>query len=173
MSKNNQPFAAVLVGSKSDLPAMQATFDALEKFGVRWEARVSSAHRTPDITRRYVRDAEERGCAVFIAAAGLAAHLAGAVAAHSIRPVIGVPMEGGALNGHDALLATVQMPGGVPVACVAIGRAGAVNAANLAAQIMALGDKELESRVRALREANAEAVVAADRELQKNLPGAG
>ncbi|MGR4000696.1 MAG: 5-(carboxyamino)imidazole ribonucleotide mutase [Alphaproteobacteria bacterium] len=166
-----KPFVAVLIGSASDLPVMQSTFRALDQFGVQWEAKIASAHRTPDITRRYVREAEERGCAVFIAAAGLAAHLAGAVAAHSIRPVIGVPLEGGALNGRDALLATVQMPGGVPVGCVAIGRAGAVNAAHLAAQILALSDERLAERVRAVREKNAEAVIAADQALQKSLAG--
>jgi len=166
-----KPFVSVLIGSESDLPVMQSTFRTLDQLGLPWEAKIASAHRTPDITRRYVREAEERGCAVFIAAAGLAAHLAGAVAAQTIRPVIGVPLEGGPLNGRDALLATVQMPGGVPVACVAIGGAGAKNAAHLAAQILALADARLAARVRALREKNAEAVAAADQALQKSLAG--
>ncbi|MGR3984289.1 MAG: 5-(carboxyamino)imidazole ribonucleotide mutase [Gammaproteobacteria bacterium] len=164
-------FVSVLIGSESDLPVMQSTFRTLDQLGLPWEAKIASAHRTPDITRRYVREAEERGCAVFIAAAGLAAHLAGAVAAQTIRPVIGVPLEGGPLNGRDALLATVQMPGGVPVACVAIGGAGAKNAAHLAAQILAVADARLAARVRELREKNAEAVAAADQALQKSLAG--
>ena len=120
--------------------------DVLDKLGVSWEVRITSAHRTPEVTRAYVRDADGRGCAVFIAAAGLAAHLAGAVAALTLKPVIGVPMDGGPLRGEDALLSTVQMPGGVPVACVAIGKAGAKNAAYLAAQILALGDEGLAKR---------------------------
>lgn len=165
----SKPFVVVLMGSESDLPAMQSAFQALDDLGVAFEAKITSAHRTPEATRRYVVDAEKRGGAVFIAAAGMAAHLAGAVAALTTRPVIGVPMEGGALNGHDALLSTVQMPGGVPVACVAIGKAGAKNAAHLAAQILALGDAELNFRVRAGREANARAVAAADANLQESL----
>ena len=170
MTKNmHKPFVSVLVGSESDLPVMQATFDTLAQLGVAWEAKIASAHRTPDITRAYVREAEQRGCAVFIAAAGLAAHLAGAVAAQTIRPVIGVPLDGGPLNGRDALLATVQMPGGIPVGCVAIGRAGANNAAHLAAQILALGDDVVAARVRETREKNTEKVTAADAKLQKTL----
>jgi len=165
----SKPFVVVLMGSESDLPAMQSAFQALDELGVAFEAKITSAHRTPEATRRYVVDAEKRGGAVFIAAAGMAAHLAGTVAALTTRPVIGVPMEGGALNGHDALLSTVQMPGGVPVACVAIGRAGAKNAAHLAAQILAIGDAELSVRVRAGREANARAVAAADANLQESL----
>src|SRR5690625_587987 len=117
------------MGSDSDLPTMQATLDVLRALEVPFEVRISSAHRTPEATARYVKEADARGCGVFIAAAGLAAHLAGAVAANTLKPVIGVPMEGGPLKGMDALLSTVQMPGGVPVACVAIGKAGAKNAA--------------------------------------------
>lgn len=165
----SKPFVAVLMGSASDLPAMRAAFETLDELGVAFEARVASAHRTPAATRRYVTAAEKRGCAVFIAAAGMAAHLAGAVAALTTRPVIGVPMEGGALNGRDALLSTVQMPGGVPVACVAIGKAGAKNAAHLAAQILSLADDELANRVRAMRDAAAKAVAAADADLQTEL----
>lgn len=165
----SKPFVAVLMGSASDLPAMRAAFETLDELGVAFEARVTSAHRTPAATRRYVVAAEKRGCAVFIAAAGMAAHLAGAVAALTTRPVIGVPMEGGALNGRDALLSTVQMPGGVPVACVAIGKAGAKNAAHLAAQILSLTDDELAARVRAARDAAAKAVAAADADLQEEL----
>ena len=157
------------MGSKSDAETMRATYQVLDKLGVAWETRITSAHRTPENTRNYVTDAEARGCAVFIAAAGLAAHLAGAVAALSTKPVIGVPMAGGPLNGQDALLSTVQMPGGIPVACVAIGKAGATNAGYLAAQIIATADSELATRIRAERAQNAEAVLAADAELQKSL----
>ena len=113
--KRNSRFVAILMGSDSDLPTMQATVDTLTGFGVSVEVRITSAHRTPAATHAYVRDAESRGCAVFIAAAGLAAHLAGTVAGLTTRPVIGVPMDGGPLSGMDALLSTVQMPGGVPV----------------------------------------------------------
>jgi 5-(carboxyamino)imidazole ribonucleotide mutase len=163
------PFVAVLMGSDSDLPVMKSTLDTLAAFGVPYEVRISSAHRTPAATAEYVTDADRRGCAVFIAAAGLAAHLAGAVAAHSIRPVIGVPMEGGPLNGFDALLSTVQMPGGIPVASVAIGKAGAKNAAYLAVQILALQDSGLAQRLKDDRARTAEQIAAQNRELQASL----
>lgn len=163
------PFVAVLMGSDSDLPVMKATLDTLAGFGLAYEVRISSAHRTPAATAAYVADAEQRGCAVFIAAAGLAAHLAGAVAAHTTRPVIGVPMEGGPLNGFDALLSTVQMPGGVPVASVAIGKAGAKNAAYLAAQILALRDEALAKRLKEDRARTAEQIAAKNQELQASL----
>jgi len=153
-----KPFVAVLMGSDSDLPVMESTIDVLRQFEVISEVKITSANRTPEATCAYVKDAELRGCAVFIAAAGLAAHLAGSVAALTLKPVIGVPMEGGPLNGMDALLSTVQMPGGVPVACVAIGKAGARNAGYLAAQILALQDPVLAERLRAERAANAEAI---------------
>ena len=162
----SSPFVAILMGSKSDLEAMRAGADVLEKFGIRHEIKISSAHRTPEATREYVEAAVERGCQVFIAGAGLAAHLAGAIAAHTTRPVIGVPMDAGPLQGMDALLSTVQMPSGVPVASVAIGRTGAKNAAYLAAQILALADDALAGRVAADRKADAERVQAQDRELQ-------
>lgn len=165
----NKPFVAVLMGSESDVPTMQATFQVLDDLAVAWEAKITSAHRTPEATRRYVVDAEQRGCAVFIAAAGLAAHLAGAVAGLTTRPVIGVPLDGGGLNGMDALLSTVQMPGGVPVACVAIGKPGAKNAGYLAAQMLALSDEKLCARIRAVRDKNAEAVQATDATLQTSL----
>lgn len=159
-------FVAVLMGSDSDLPVMQAAVEVLEKLGVNVEVNIKSAHRTPDQTRAYVLEAERRGCAVFIAGAGLAAHLAGAVAAQTLRPVIGVPMDGGPLKGIDALLSTVQMPGGVPVGCVAIGKTGARNAGYLAAQILALEDLELADRLRADRQASAEQVLAKDAALR-------
>jgi len=166
-----KPFVAVLMGSESDLPVMKAAFEVLDHLEVAFEAKITSAHRTPEATRRYVADAERRGCAVFIAAAGMAAHLAGAVAGLTVKPVIGVPLDGGPLNGWDALLSTVQMPGGIPVACVAVGKAGAKNAAHLAAQILALADQHLGARVRAGREQNTRAVMAADDALQKSLGG--
>lgn len=160
------PFVAVLMGSDSDLPVLQSTLDVLESLSIPHEVKITSAHRTPSVTHAYVKDADERGCAVFIAAAGLAAHLAGTVAGLTLKPVIGIPMDAGPLQGMDSLLSTVQMPGGIPVACVAIGKAGAKNAAYLAAQMMALADPDLAARIRADREANAAAVVAKDGELQ-------
>ncbi len=161
------PFVAILMGSDSDFPTMETTANVLDKLGVRYEIKITSAHRTPEATHSYVREADSRGCAVFVAAAGLAAHLAGTVAALTLKPVIGVPMEGGPLNGEDALLSTVQMPGGIPVACVAIGKHGAKNAAYLAAQILALGDQGLAKRLADERAANAAEIIAKDRALQQ------
>ena len=161
-----QPFVAVLMGSKSDLPTLEGTVDVLRALGVPHELKITSAHRTPEATHAYVRDADARGCAVFIAAAGLAAHLAGTVAGLTLKPVIGIPLDAGPLKGMDSLLSTVQMPGGIPVAAVAIGSAGAKNAAYLAAQILALSDPALAARVGAEREANAAAVRAADAALR-------
>jgi len=166
MSESNR-FVAVLMGSDSDLPVMEATLEVLRNFELRYEVRVSSAHRTPDATRAYVKDAEARGCAVFVAAAGMAAHLAGAVAALTTRPVIGVPIDAGPLSGLDALLSTVQMPGGIPVATVAIGKAGAKNAGYLAAQILALGDSALSDRISDERRRQSEAVLAKDAKLRE------
>lgn len=160
-------FIAVLMGSDSDLPVMQATVEVLRNFDLDYELRVLSAHRTPDETRAYVKDAESRGCAVFVAAAGMAAHLAGAVAAGTTRPVIGVPIDAGPLSGLDALLSTVQMPGGIPVATVAIGKAGAKNAGYLAAQILALSDPDLAERVASERREQAAAVIARDARLRE------
>lgn len=162
-------FVAVLMGSDSDLPVMQSTLDVLAGFGIRYEVKVTSAHRTPAATHAYVSDAEQRGCAVFICAAGLAAHLAGAVAGITTRPVIGVPVDAGPLQGHDALLSTVMMPAGVPVATVAIGKAGAKNAGYLAAQMMAIGNDDLVQKVKEDRQKNAEQVMAKDAALQKKL----
>ena len=164
-----KPFVAILMGSDSDLPKVQAAIDILKKLDVPVEVKVHSAHRTPDATHSYVKDADKRGAATFIACAGMAAHLAGVVASLTIKPVIGVPIDAGPLNGIDALLSTAQMPGGIPVATVAIGKAGAKNAGYLAAQMIALGDKELENRLRMDREANAEAILAKDAALQKQL----
>jgi 5-(carboxyamino)imidazole ribonucleotide mutase len=155
-----KPFVAILMGSDSDLDTMQACIETLDKLGVAREVNVLSAHRTPEATQAYVRDADRRGCACFVAAAGMAAHLAGTVAALTVKPVIGVPMEGGPLKGEDALLATVMMPGGIPVATVAIGKAGAKNAALLAAQVLALSDSGLAKRLADERAANAAQVLA-------------
>lgn len=162
-------FVSVLMGSDSDLPVMQSCIDVLRGFSIVTEVRVTSAHRTPDATRSYVRDAESRGCRVFIAAAGMAAHLAGSVAAQTTRPVIGVPIAAGPLNGLDALLSTVQMPAGIPVATVAIGEAGARNAAYLAAQILAGSDAALAERIEAQRRANAESVMGKNEALQARI----
>ncbi len=137
---------SILMGSQSDRATMEKTAEVLKEFGVSFEMHVSSAHRSPDRTRRIIEDSVKNGAKVFIAAAGLAAHLAGMVAAHTDKPVIGVPMDGGPLNGMDALLSTVQMPGGVPVATMAIGSAGAKNAAYMAVRILSLSDKKLAER---------------------------
>jgi len=155
-----QPFVLVLMGSRSDLPVMEATAVTLGKLGVPYEMTVRSAHRTPAETAATVRDGEQRGCQVVVCAAGLAAHLAGVVASHTLLPVIGVPMPGGPGGGMDALLSTVQMPGGIPVATVALGKAGAKNAAFLAAHIMALADPELRERLARVREESREQVLA-------------
>jgi 5-(carboxyamino)imidazole ribonucleotide mutase len=162
-------FVAILMGSASDWPVMQATVDVLKSLEIDHEVRVTSAHRTPVDTAEYVADAVSRDCRVFICAAGLAAHLAGAVAAHTIRPVIGVPIESGPLSGFDALLSTVQMPGGIPVATVAIGKAGAKNAGYLAAQMLAIDDAPLATRIGDEREANRQKVLQANSALQSQL----
>ena len=141
----------------------------LDTLGIKFEVRVTSAHRTPQGTAEYVDDAEDRGCRVFICAAGMAAHLAGAVAAHTQRPVIGVPIDSGPLQGFDALLSTVQMPGGIPVATVAVGKAGAKNAAYLAAQMLAISNDDLHKVVVADRSANREKVEAQNASVQKSL----
>jgi len=159
-------FVAILMGSQSDLPVMQGAADVLDSLGIRSEMKITSAHRTPAATQQYIADAETRGCQVFIAGAGLAAHLAGAVAAHTLKPVIGVPIDSGPMQGMDSLLSTVQMPAGIPVATVAVGKTGAKNAGYLAGQILALQNPELASRVSAERQQKAENVQAQDRELQ-------
>lgn len=145
-----QPRVAILTGSPSDLPTVEKARETLEGLGVPCELQVLSAHRTPDMTVAYVRSAEEQGVEVFIACAGMANHLAGVVAAHTLRPVIGVPLSGGILSGLDSLLATVQMPPGVPVATVAVD--GTRNAAYLAAQILGLSDPEIRDRLKEARD---------------------
>lgn len=164
----SKPFVAILMGSDSDLPIMEAAFSVLDKLGISFEAKVTSAHRTPKATHDYVVDADQRGCAAFICAAGMAAHLAGAVSATTLKPVIGVPIDG-SLDGLDALLSTVQMPGGIPVATVAIGKAGAKNAAYLAAQIIGVADPEMHQKLVDERAENARQVQAKDAALQEKL----
>lgn len=158
----SKAFVAILMGSDSDLTVMQNTITVLKQLDIAYEVKITSAHRTPDATHHYVKEADKRGCAVFIAAAGMAAHLAGTVAALTLKPVIGVPIDAGPLQGFDALLSTVQMPGGIPVACVAIGKAGAQNAGFFAAQILALNDAELAQRLQQVRKDRADEVIAKD-----------
>jgi len=150
---------------------MQACTEILSNLGIDFEVRVTSAHRTPEATAAYVADAVGRDCAAFICAAGMAAHLAGAVAAQTVRPVIGVPIASGPLAGADALLSTVQMPGGIPVATVAVGSAGARNAAYLAAQMLALGDPQLAAALADDRQQNQDKVKAQNERVQADLKG--
>ena len=154
------PLVAVIMGSESDWDTMRHAHQTLDRFSVPHECRVMSAHRTPDLATEYAKGAEERGLKVIIAGAGGAAHLAGVVAAHTPLPVLGVPMMGWALNGLDALLATVQMPGGVPVGTLAIGKAGAKNAALFAVRILALGDAGLREELRRYHEEETRKVMA-------------
>ncbi len=158
---------AVLMGSASDLPKIESCVTTLKSFGVETVVRVMSAHRTPDVVAEFTSRAESNGFQVIIAAAGGAAHLAGVCASHTILPVIGIPVEGGALNGMDALLATVQMPGGIPVATVGVGSGGATNAALLAVQILALNDAALAERFAADRAARRQKVLDADEAMMK------
>lgn len=141
----------IVMGSESDREVMKLTAGILEDLGIPYEVNVMSAHRTPDRVKKYASTASERGLKVLIAGAGLAAHLAGSIAAYTILPVIGVPLAAGPLNGMDSLLSTVQMPKGIPVATVAIGSHGAVNAAYLAAQILALEDDDVAAKLKKLR----------------------
>jgi 5-(carboxyamino)imidazole ribonucleotide mutase len=160
MQQASPPLVAVLMGSKSDWDVMRHAHETLDQFGIPHECRVLSAHRTPKESAEYVATAEGRGIEVLIAAAGGAAHLAGVTAAHTVLPVLGVPLESSALQGLDALLSTVQMPGGIPVGTLAIGKAGAVNAALLAVAILGLKRPELRDRLRAHRAAKAREILA-------------
>jgi phosphoribosylaminoimidazole carboxylase PurE protein len=162
-----KPRVAVLMGSDSDLPVMKLAVEGLAAFGIESEVRVLSAHRSPEATAEFARDAAGRGFGAIICGAGAAAHLAGAVAAHTTLPVIGVPLVSGALGGLDALLATVQMPPGVPVATVAVGEPGARNAAVLAAQILAAADPELAERLRRHKAKLAAGVAEKDRKVRE------
>lgn len=151
-------FVSIVMGSKSDYSIMAECAETLKKFGVPYELIISSAHRSPERTKAYIKNAEAKGAQVFIAAAGMAAHLAGALAATTTKPILGVPMESGPLKGEDALLSTVMMPAGMPVGTVAIGKAGATNAAYLAIQIMALQDDELQVKLQEDRVSKAKKV---------------
>ncbi len=148
----------VLMGSASDWPTMKKASETLEQFGISHECNAISAHRNPERLQKYLCDAENRGVELFICAAGGAAHLAGVVAAHTEKPVLGCPMQAWSLDGLDSLLSTVQMPKGMPVATFAIGSAGAINAANFAAQMLAMGDSDLKTAFSAFREAQSAAV---------------
>ena len=158
---------AIIMGSDSDLPVVEKAFEVLREYGVPFEAHVYSAHRTPAQAGDFARSARKNGFGVIIAAAGKAAHLAGAMAAGSTLPVIGIPVKSSTLDGLDALLSTVQMPSGMPVATVAID--GAANAALLAVQILAVEDGSLADKLKAARERGVEKVLAADEKLQQNL----
>ena len=162
----DNPLVLIVMGSDSDLPVMEEGAKVLAEFGIPFELRISSAHRSPRRTVALATEAAGRGVRVIIAGAGMAAHLAGVIAAETCLPVIGVPMGGSVLNGLDALCSTVQMPGGIPVATMAIGRAGAKNAGIFAVQILALGDPVLSGRIKEYREKMAREVEEKDRVLQ-------
>lgn len=157
----------IVMGSDSDFPVMEGCFKSLKKFGVEFEAHVASAHRTPERAIELAKSADDNGFKVIIAAAGLAAHLGGVIAANTVLPVIGVPCKGGALNGVDALYATVQMPSGIPVATVAID--GGTNAAILACQILATSDSELAGKLKAYKEELKNSVAKRDENLQNKI----
>ena len=152
-------FVAIVMGSKSDYEIMSEAAKVLEGFNVKYELIITSAHRSPKRTKEYIKEAEQKGAQVFIAAAGMAAHLAGAVAAYTTKPVLGVPMSGGNLASMDSLFSTVQMPSGIPVGTLAIGKAGAMNAAYLAVQILAIGDEDLAKALKEERRAKEEKLI--------------
>ncbi len=156
---DSRPAVAIVMGSRSDWETMSNAAETLDRLGIAYEARVLSAHRTPDEAFEYARSAEERGLRVIIAAAGGAAHLAGVMAAKTALPVLGVPMQTSSLNGLDSLLSIVQMPAGIPVGTLAIGRAGAVNAALFAAAILSLSDKDVREKLKAYREAQTKGIL--------------
>jgi len=164
---NDKPVVGVVVGSQSDMETMAKCFERLEALGIAYEARVISAHRTPDVAAEYAATASQRGLKVIIAAAGMSAALAGVITAGTTLPVIGVPMNSGPLQGIDAALSTMQMPAGVPVACMAIGKAGAANAAVFAAEVLALSDDGLAGQLAQFRKDQAEAVRKADAEVAR------
>jgi phosphoribosylaminoimidazole carboxylase PurE protein len=169
MSQDLRPKVAILMGSDSDLTVMAEAARTLESLDVPYEMEITSAHRTPERTARIVRTAPERGVRVFVVGAGGAAHLAGTVAAHTTLPVLGVPLATSELQGFDALLSTVQMPAGVPVGTLAVGKAGAANAAILAAEILALADPGLGERLAAARREMSAKVEARSEEARKKL----
>jgi 5-(carboxyamino)imidazole ribonucleotide mutase len=158
-SSEPKPLVAVIMGSKSDWETIRHASETLGRFGVPHESRILSAHRTPQASAEFASSAKERGLQVIIAAAGGAAHLAGVLAAHTILPVLGVPMESAMLRGMDSLLSTVQMPAGIPVGTLAIGKAGAINAALLAVAILALERPDLHDKLEAFRKEQAETIL--------------
>ncbi len=164
--KSQAPKVGILMGSDSDLEVMSEAEKRLDSFGIPYETRVLSAHRTPHETQKYAESAAARGIQAIIVGAGAAAHLAGAVAAHTTLPVIGVPIDSSSLKGMDALLATVQMPAGVPVATMAIGKAGAANAGIFAAQILGAGDPEMAARLVRFKQEMTAGVLEKDKKLQ-------
>ncbi|HLA50982.1 MAG TPA: 5-(carboxyamino)imidazole ribonucleotide mutase [Thermodesulfobacteriota bacterium] len=154
----SKPLVGILMGSDSDLPIMEEAAKVLKEFDIPYEITISSAHRSPKRTSDYAKNAADRGIKIIIAGAGSAAHLAGFIAAETILPVIGVPIDSSSLKGMDALLSTVQMPGGVPVAAMAIGKAGAKNAGIFAAQILATSAKDIQAKLKAYKEKQAKDV---------------
>ena len=165
----DKPQVAVIMGSKNDLPALKGAFAIFREFNIEFTARVMSAHRTPEEALAFASSAEEEGYKVLVCAAGMAAHLAGVVAAHTTLPVIGIPMSCEPFNGIDSLYSTVQMPPGIPVATVTVGKAGAKNAALYAASIIGLSDKAVSAKLKEFRVNQTEIVKAADKELQEEL----
>ena len=169
MAAKKKPTVAIVMGSKSDWPVLEYTYNTLKEFGVEATVKIMSAHRTPHEAAEFAENASKNGYKIIIGAAGGAAHLSGVLAGHTTLPVIGIPVKGWALDGMDSLLSTVQMPKGVPVATVAIGKAGAINAAILAVQIMALSSAPLKRKLTAYKKNMAAEVLAADAELQAEL----
>jgi phosphoribosylaminoimidazole carboxylase PurE protein len=165
-----RPRVGILMGSDSDLETMSEAEKRLDDFGISYETRILSAHRTPHQTQEYAESAAKRGLEVIIVGAGAAAHLAGVVAAHTTLPVIGVPIDSSSLKGLDALLATVQMPGGIPVATMAIGKAGATNAGIFAAEILGRNDAEIAAKLDRFKKEMAEGVLDKDKKLQSGRP---
>ena len=165
MTTKKKPLVGILMGSDSDLPVMQKAAEQLNELSIEYEIRILSAHRVPNKLQEYIKEAERKGIKVFIAGAGLAAHLPGVIAAYTTLPVIGIPLKSGALNGLDSLLSIVQMPGGVPVATVAID--GAKNAALLAIQILATSDKILSGKLIKYKKEMEKAVLKKDADLNK------
>ena len=145
-------FVGIIMGSKSDYKFAENTMEVLKEYDIPFEVIIASAHRSPDRVKEYISSAEKKGAKVFICMAGVAAHLAGAIAGLTVKPVIGVPLKGGAVDGLDAMLSTVQMPAGIPVATVALGNAGSKNSAHLAAQILSLSDERIAKRIVEIRE---------------------
>jgi 5-(carboxyamino)imidazole ribonucleotide mutase len=166
----SKPLVSIVMGSDSDLEIMQEAAKVLDEFGIAYEIDVTSAHRSPDRTAEYARKVARRGIRVIIAGAGGAAHLAGVIAAHTTLPVIGVPIPSTSLQGMDSLLATVQMPAGIPVATVAIGKAGATNAGILAAQILGVADADIAKKLQAHKEKLARGVEEKSRKLKATVP---